>query len=261
MPDTLMPETPFRAELRATLIGPLAARALCDGARGSVAALFDRSFYVSLQHGWVCVGPRTLGAGPLNVLCGPWPLTEHAGGRVVLPGDPVHVENGTLRARNLVLSLAEAQVWHPDAPGAWDSTSLARGLAAFADALPAELPADGLARLMRPSDSSDPSTHVLAAAQAPARYLAELLARRRWRARAYHRCRTDRAADRPRPRPHAVGRRLPRRPARRARAYRPDRAARSIVERARAASRGPHRRHQPRPPRCRRARLRQRRPA
>src|SRR5262245_9135448 len=52
----------------AGLAGPVAARALREGAAGTVAAVFERSFYLSLGGMFVCMGPHALGAGPLNVL-------------------------------------------------------------------------------------------------------------------------------------------------------------------------------------------------
>jgi hypothetical protein len=158
---------------RATLIGSLAARCASADTRGTVRAVFDRSFYVALDAGWICVGPESIGAGPLNLLCAPWfadlPLRS-----VLESGDLALVENGSLRAGPVRISLAAAHRWHPRPVGAWNRSSLARGLVAFAAALPRPLPSDGLARLLCPTDRSD-LTPVLAAAQAPVGYLAQLL--------------------------------------------------------------------------------------
>jgi hypothetical protein len=157
---------------RATLVGPVAARPADADGRGTVRAVFDRSFYVALDAGWICVGPESMGGGPLNLLCTPW----FAGLRAVLePGDLALVENGSLRAGPVRISLACAQRWHPQPLGSWSRSSLARGLTAFADALPRLLPSDGLARLLRPTGTSDLHTPVLAAAQAPVGYLAQFL--------------------------------------------------------------------------------------
>jgi hypothetical protein len=168
MPDRLPRVT------RATLVGPVAARPADADARGTVRAVFDRSFYVALDAGWICVGPESMGAGPLNLLCAPWfagvPLRAD-----LEPGDFALVENGNLHAGPVRISLACAQRWHPQPLGPWSRSSLARGLAAFAGALPRLLPSDGLARLLRPTGTSDLLTPVLAAAQAPVGYLVQVL--------------------------------------------------------------------------------------
>jgi hypothetical protein len=164
-----------RCVARATLVGPVAVRALREGARGSVRAVFDRSLYVALERGWVCAGPTALGAGPLNLLCEPWPAIPPIGALLQV-GDVVRVEGAVLHAGRFSVPLAAAQPWHPAPPGAWSTASLARGLAALADALPPPLPVDGLARLLRPADAASCATPLLASAQAPAVYLAELCA-------------------------------------------------------------------------------------
>lgn len=169
-----MPDTLSAATLRATLAGPIAVRALREGARGTVRAVFDRSFYVSLDAGWTCVGPEGLGPGPLNLLCGPW-SADTAPPSALRPGDPTRVDNSILRAGAFAIPLAAAQPWHPGQPGVWNEKTLSRGLAAFAEALPIFLPSDGLARLLRSSEESDQLAPAVAAAQAPVQYLAWLL--------------------------------------------------------------------------------------
>jgi Protein of unknown function (DUF2877) len=169
MLDAVAPTT-----LRATLVGQLAAPTLHGGARGEVRAVFERSFYVWLDAGWICAGPASLGAGPLNVLCDPWPADQL--NLILQAGDAARVENGYLRAGSISIVLDAAQNWRPEPPRSWCRTSLARGLAAFSDALPAILPKDGLARLLRPERAAIIPTPVLASAQAPTRYLANLIA-------------------------------------------------------------------------------------
>ncbi len=71
MPDGC--HSPLRA-LAAFEIGCLARNALRPGLRGpslrgTVSAVFERSFYVSLAGQEICLGPPGLGAGPLNLRC------------------------------------------------------------------------------------------------------------------------------------------------------------------------------------------------
>ena len=59
---------------RAISIGAVASRVLNAGGPGHVAAVFERSCYVEFSGGLLCIGPRGLGNGPLNLLLdGPLP--------------------------------------------------------------------------------------------------------------------------------------------------------------------------------------------
>jgi len=161
--------------LHGLLVGPVAARVLRAGTRGTVCAVFDRSIYVSLDSGCICVGPIALDAGPLNLLCKGW-FTARPISAPLQVGDAVWVESDVLRIGPLAISFAAAQPWHPQPPGTWNRTSLAYGLAAFADALPRSLPDEGLAPLLyaelRTAGAISP---VAAAAKSPIRYLTQLL--------------------------------------------------------------------------------------
>ena len=158
--------------LHATRVGPVAARVLRAGARGMVGAAFKRSFYVSLDGGWVCVGPSRLGAGPLNLLCDQWYVGQLSSA-VLQIGDIASIENGVLRAGSLTILLAAAQTWRPQPVRAWSKGSLWRGLAAFDAALPTTLPQEGLARLLHAA--GDESTLILTAARPSIHYLTQLL--------------------------------------------------------------------------------------
>jgi Protein of unknown function (DUF2877) len=162
-----------RATPRASLIGPIAARALREGAAGSVRAVFDRSLYLSLHDAWICAGATSLGAGPLNVVCEDWPADGRSSNALLMVGDAAKVENGVLHAGRIAIPLATAGRWHPKSAPGWGRASLARGLAAFDHALPPNLPRDGLARLLRASETGD--TPILAAARIATRHLTQLL--------------------------------------------------------------------------------------
>ena len=136
------------ASLRASLVGPIAARALGIGAGGSVRAVFERSFYVCLEAGWVCIGSARLGAGPLQLICECWPAAP-ALAALVRPGDAVRIAKLGLSAGKLRIFLDGARPWLPEPAPAWSRASLGRGLAAVSDVLRTTAPADGLALLGR----------------------------------------------------------------------------------------------------------------
>src|SRR5205085_8343634 len=50
-------------------VGALAHRVLCSNRRGRIAAVFDRSLYAVFGDDWICIGAKTIGSGPLHVLC------------------------------------------------------------------------------------------------------------------------------------------------------------------------------------------------
>jgi Protein of unknown function (DUF2877) len=113
-----------------------------------VRAVFERSFYVCLEAGWVSVGSARLGAGPLQLSCECWPAAP-ALRRRVRPGDAVRIGKLGLLAGGLRIFLARAQPWLPEPAPAWSRTSLGRGLATVSDLLRTTAPADGLALLGR----------------------------------------------------------------------------------------------------------------
>ena len=164
----------FSRVTHAILVGSVAARSANTDARGTVRAVFDRSFYVTLDAGLICVGPESMGAGPLNLICAPW-FDDLSLRTVLQPGDFAIVENARFHAGPVSISLERAQRWHPPPVGPWSRSSLARGLAAFADTLPRQLPSEGLARLLRPTGPIDRPSPVLAAAEAPIRHLLETI--------------------------------------------------------------------------------------
>src|SRR5262249_52247195 len=113
---------------KATVVGPLAARALCEGALGRVSARFEHSFYLDFAAGSVCVCGESLGPGPLNVVCERLPAGAIAA--YLDCSDAARMERQTLVAGALRIDLGGARPWWPAALGAWDRASLLRGLAA-----------------------------------------------------------------------------------------------------------------------------------
>ena len=127
-----------------TIAGRIAWRAMREGARGRVRAVFERSFYIDLDGQWTCVGPPRLGAGPLNAL---W----HDSGAVRLPrrDDPVSIAAGTL----VVAARPFARLrLGPEPPPAvarpWTAATLARGLRQLERVAEPAGPGDGLGCLI-----------------------------------------------------------------------------------------------------------------
>ena len=150
------------------IAGRIARRAMRDGARGTVRAVFDRSFYIDLDEQWICLGPRTLGAGPLNAL---W----HDSGVVRLPrrDDPVSVRAGAL----VIAATPFAQIrlgpeLPPAVPRPWTAATLARGLRQLERVAEPAAPDEALASLIFGGVDGSPCA---VAARVPVAYLNELV--------------------------------------------------------------------------------------
>jgi hypothetical protein len=127
-------------------IGPVAADLLEQASEVEVFALFERSFYLAVADGLVCVGEASIGDGPINVVLVPG---------VDLTGLPLSLEMaGQVRPREIgiedvaVLSLAGAHPWRPPAWPAWDPTKARAGCALVREHLRADPPRQGLAALV-----------------------------------------------------------------------------------------------------------------
>jgi hypothetical protein len=158
------------AECRRMMVngmGVVAARALRDGARGKVSAVFERSFYVTIGGQWICVVPKDGGLGPLNVECREASLAGTI--KSLRVGDAVSVQNKSLRVgATLALSLENAKEWRPVPPGDWNRDSVKHGLENLRAVIGArELPQEGLAALL--VDSSARLNAVAEAARGPMR--------------------------------------------------------------------------------------------
>ncbi len=133
----------MRETIPVVALGSAARRILAEGGEGKVLAVFRRAFYLEGRGGLICLGPLSLGAGPLNLLCAKWRPGELAPGmRARLSGAEIGLAGGA------VFSLAAAKHWRPPRPPDWDMADLRRGLTGLARAADRRAPRDGLGRLI-----------------------------------------------------------------------------------------------------------------
>ena len=157
-----------RHRLAVLRLGGHAERALAEGARGRVIAVFDRSFYVALDGRLACIGARDLGDGPLNVVSGAprgteWPASG------VRTNDRVAIANRSVRiGAQFTFDLVGAATWRPGTAPDWTPASLGHGLAEIEACATGRLPEEGLGALILSDGATAHSSAVLRAAAAPA---------------------------------------------------------------------------------------------
>jgi hypothetical protein len=138
------------ASLPVLLLGHPARLALDSGPGLTVLAVFRRSLYCRAAHGaLVCVGPPSLGPGPLNILALLPPDLDWQE-CPVFPGAAVACYGEVLRLTpELRIAFGDAPVWQPVAPPArWGTATLAAGLQALASEMDRLPPQNGLASLI-----------------------------------------------------------------------------------------------------------------
>jgi len=133
-----------------TLLGAGAARTLVPGLDGRIMAVFRRSFYVeSTSGGLACLGPPSIGAGPLNAIAAlPGGTDWKASG--LIPGARARRDGDALVVSGrFSFPLTAALAWQPTGPSAsWLAVDLGRGLDAVAVRARQEAPATSLGSLM-----------------------------------------------------------------------------------------------------------------
>ncbi|MFB9269519.1 DUF2877 domain-containing protein [Bradyrhizobium erythrophlei] len=122
-------------------VGLLARTALRDGAAGHVMARFERSFYLTLDGTWICVGQPDIGSGPLHLL-GKFDLSRPTIGAAVRVA-----ESSLWIAGRPFAKLTSASVWTPAAAPRWSKDTLRRGLRAIDEVWSEEITTAGLAVL------------------------------------------------------------------------------------------------------------------
>jgi hypothetical protein len=169
----------MRETIPVVALGSTARRALAEGGEGKVLAVFRRAFYLEGRGGLICLGPLSLGAGPLNLLCAKWRPGEVAPGMLArLSGAEIRLAGGA------VFSLSAAKDWRPPRPCDWHVADLRRGLTGLARAAARRAPREGLGRLIptladggRPAAADDTASPLLRRGAEGASALAEWLAR------------------------------------------------------------------------------------
>src|SRR5262249_51803611 len=122
-----------------------AASSAIKGTNHAVIAVFPRSFYLASGTGELaCLGPRGLGAGPLNLLCESSPNVEWPA-LGLAPGATASRDGARLRIGEvLTIDREGAAMWRPAPLGVdWRREDLAAGLAALAEFATANPPRDG----------------------------------------------------------------------------------------------------------------------
>lgn len=128
MAETSRPDhaTPSRALAgRAVELGLLARPILESGNGGTIIAAFQRCFYARIGGHLICVGARTLGSGPLHLLCERWPQDiARAGQPVTVAGSALNIDAAPL------VDFSHAPVWQPGPAPDWSLASLTTGIEA-----------------------------------------------------------------------------------------------------------------------------------
>jgi hypothetical protein len=157
------------AALPALLAGRVSREALDRDSAWRVLATFRRSLYLQAARGaLVCVGPASLGAGPLNLLAAlPEAFSWEAAG--LQPGHAAGCDGQILRiGGGVAIAISGVRVWRPPAiPAAWTPVVLAANLEALRFALPHRGPRGGLAPLIPAAASGGAASSAAPAEAAP----------------------------------------------------------------------------------------------
>ncbi len=133
------------------VLGEIAHAILRAHSKGTVIAVFRRSFYVQFGNDVVCVGPPGLGKGPLNVLAVvpaslEWPAFGLALQQNVSRSGSILSVGGHLH-----FDLNGADVWRPPLPGEFSRPDLQEGLRLLAELARRRVPG-GLGALLTTLD-------------------------------------------------------------------------------------------------------------
>jgi hypothetical protein len=131
------------------LAGEAALCALNGAGEGKVLAVFRRSFYLKTKGGLVCIGPSSIGAGPLNAICQlPEKINWNACG-VQQEGRVQSKEGSIAVCGRIDFSFREAQEWRPVSfPSEWKPEDLMLGLSRLSEEAEKRAPSDGLGSLI-----------------------------------------------------------------------------------------------------------------
>jgi hypothetical protein len=136
---------------------------LTDGARLTIAAVFERSFYVTDGCDFACIGVAGIGRGPLNACLAAGAAWNGPGAD---EGTSVAIDSRRIVVRGLPrFSLIEAKIWSPFPITAQASSLAIERLRMFLTEASARAPEMGVSRAVFADDHT--STPVLRAASGP----------------------------------------------------------------------------------------------
>ena len=149
------------------LAGSVASRLLHDTANGRVAALFNSSFYIETEAGFVCIGNEDLRPSPLNVV-----TTAPAGTNWPASGLRLN-ENVTVCANTVSVGnrfsflMSSACTWSPKLVSGWGILDLERGIKTFRGAATNHVGPEGLGSFVVPDFQPGPDHCVYTRAKRP----------------------------------------------------------------------------------------------
>ena len=137
------PADPWQIPVR--IAGQTALQGLENATSGRIAALFERSFYLSTDTGLVCIGDETLYPGPLNLITAAPAGTNWRASGLCLHAPVRFSTNRFSVGHQMSFSLEDLQPWKaapgPDTPVA---LTVARGLSGFRATARSQVRTEGL---------------------------------------------------------------------------------------------------------------------
>jgi len=133
-----------RFQLPIRLAGSAASRILNNARHGRVVALFDSSFYVETEDGFICVGNRNLEPCPLNLVTrAPSGMNWSASGMQL--GQNVNISTNAINIGNrFTFPVSGMRNWSPAWVSSWRIVDLEYGLECFRKACENSAELDGL---------------------------------------------------------------------------------------------------------------------
>ena len=90
--------------------GPVAARVLQASATATVAAVFERSFYIEADGQFACIGSNCIGDGPLNAIVSETSLSSTLA--TIVPSQKIALSSHE-RSAVIQLDALRAVIWRP----------------------------------------------------------------------------------------------------------------------------------------------------
>ncbi len=149
------------------LAGSVASRLLHDTANGRVAALFNSSFYIETEDGFVCIGNEDLRPSPLNVVTmAPAGMNWPASGLRL--NENVTVCANTVSVGNrFSFLMSSACTWSPESVSGWNILDLERGIKTLREVAANHVGAEGLGSWLIPGFQPSCEQRVYSSAKKP----------------------------------------------------------------------------------------------